>query len=285
VCVWVSQVWWDGDSCYFKGTIINANKNGHVKIRYDDKQVKWHPLWLERFNFIDHLAPLPQNAATLPRNFTSIAIADDDSDDDVTLSTKAVAMSKSPVDTVAGAERVDSANEVAGGSAARSTHAAGAASAAFPSGAQSGANGTAAKLPTAAAASSASVVSSAPSAPAPPVAPVAPAVRHDGGAASCSGVVNAAGGSATAVAPRSTAGAGSAAAAGVLLSSVARAMLDFEETVPFEAVTDHFRVCFRKTERSADSPADLPRLCTCTLMCWLRRTGWAQEMAARCGAL
>ena len=37
------QVWWDEDRCYYKGMIVMADKNGRVKIRYDDKQVQPTP--------------------------------------------------------------------------------------------------------------------------------------------------------------------------------------------------------------------------------------------------
>ena len=53
------QVWWDGNQCYFKGTIIAVSKTCRVKILYDDKQVRWEKLWEEDFSFIDHLPPRP----------------------------------------------------------------------------------------------------------------------------------------------------------------------------------------------------------------------------------
>ena len=78
------QVWWDGNQCYFKGTIIAVSKTCRVKILYDDKQVRWEKLWEEDFSFIDHLAaaPVPSKSILDEAAAAAPVASDEDSDDD-----------------------------------------------------------------------------------------------------------------------------------------------------------------------------------------------------------
>ena len=73
------RLYWGGDRKWYKGRITQINEKKHtVFIRYDDGDTKWHPMWTERFEWIDSRS----EGGVAGGGASSIRLSPSDDDDD-----------------------------------------------------------------------------------------------------------------------------------------------------------------------------------------------------------